>query len=40
MIGGAEVLLVVNGNDQDGQAAAGSVKDCGVEQGCTPLVIG
>jgi len=27
-------------DNQDGKAAVGSVKDCGVGQGCTPLVIG
>jgi hypothetical protein len=34
LIGGAAVLLVANGIIEDGKADAGSVKDCGVGQGC------
>jgi hypothetical protein len=35
LIGGAAVLLVANGIIEDVKADAGSVKDCGVGQGCT-----
>jgi hypothetical protein len=35
LIGRAAVLLLANGIIEDGKAAAGSVKDCGVGQGCT-----